>query len=435
MKAVLGQGRTLGGLPMGVIWGFVATLIFMAGDGLEHAWLSPYLIERGLTVQQSATLFAVYGAILAIASYFSGVLTEMWGPRKVMIIGLVTWLLGQVLFIEYGLKLNNYAIMLPTYGIRGLGYPLFCYSFLVWVTYRSPDRILATAVGLFWAAWSGGLYVVGSFFPAYMLPKIGYNGLLWSAVAWVLVGGIIGCIVVKDDMRKEQKGNPKEKLKSLLSGFTICIEQPKVAIGGVVRIINSTGIGSLPIFFPLYLHSEYGFTTEQFLQMWGTMWFANIIFNLIIPYISDKWLGWRKTIQWLGSFGMGVMLLVMLYTPQVFGSSFLALNIVGILMGITLCGFVPLSALVASLAPENKGSAMAIVSFGAGMSYFIAPAIVGAFIGLIGVHGVMWIFAGMYFLGAYLMKFMKLPSEEKQDERDFYKRNMRVNTSRVKNET
>lgn len=205
MKTLVGQERTLGGLPMGVVWGFVATLIFMAGDGLEHAWLSPYLIEKGLTVQQSATLFAVYGAVLAIASYFSGVLTEMWGPRRVMVIGLVTWLIGQVLFIEYGLKLNNFAIMLPTYGIRGLGYPLFCYSFLVWVTYRSPERILATAVGLFWAAWSGGLYVVGSYFPAFMLPKIGYIGLLWSAVAWVLVGGIVGLIVVKGDVRKEQR--------------------------------------------------------------------------------------------------------------------------------------------------------------------------------------------------------------------------------------
>jgi polyol permease family len=417
MKTVTGGERSIGGLPMGVVWGFVATLIFMAGDGLEHAWLSPYLIEKGLTVQQSATLFAVYGAVLAIASYFSGVLTEMWGPRKVMIIGLITWLTGQVLFIQFGLKLNNYAIMLPTYGIRGLGYPLFCYSFLVWVTYRSPDRILATAVGLFWAAWSGGLYVVGSYFPAFMLPKIGYIGLLWSAVVWVLVGGLVGVFVVKGDVRT-QTGNPKEKLKSLLSGLTICIEQPKVAIGGVVRIINSTGIGSLPIFFPLYLHSKYGFTTEQWLQVWGTMWFANIIFNLIIPYISDKWLGWRKTIMWLGSFGMGVMLLIMLYTPQVFGSSFLALNIVGIIMGIVLCGFVPLSALVASLAPEKKGSAMAIVSFGAGMSYFIAPAIVGAFIGIIGVHGVMWVFAGMYFLGTLLMKFMKLPSEERNNEKN-----------------
>jgi hypothetical protein len=308
--------------------------------------------------------------------------------------------------------------MIPTYGIRGLGYPLFCYSFLVWVTYRSPDRILASAVGLFWAAWSGGLYVVGSYFPAYMLPKIGYIGLLWSAVAWVVVGGIMGILVVKDDIVKKQAKDPKEKVKNLMSGFTICIEKPKVAIGGIVRIINSTGIGALPIFFPLYLSSEYGFTTEQFLQIWGTMWFANIIFNLIIPYISDKWLGWRKTIQWLGSFGMGVMLLVMLYTPQFFGNNFWALNIVGIIMGIVLCGFVPLSALVASLAPEKKVSAMAIVSFGAGMSYFIAPAIVGAFIGLIGVHGVIWIFAGMYFLGAYLMKFMKLPEEEQQNKRE-----------------
>jgi polyol permease family len=419
MKTVVGEQRTIGGLPMGVVWGFVATLIFMAGDGLEHAWLSPYLIEKGLTVQQSATLFAVYGGVLAVASYFSGVLTEMWGPRKVMIIGLAAWLIGQVLFIEYGLKPNNYALMLPTYGIRGLGYPLFCYSFLVWVTYRSPDRILATAVGLFWAAWSGGLYVVGSFFPAFMLPKIGYIGLLWSAVVWVFVGGLVGVLVVKDDARA-QGGNPKEKLKSLLSGLTICIEEPKVAIGGVVRIINSTGIGSLPIFFPLYLHSKYGFTTEQWLQVWGTMWFANIIFNLIIPYISDKWLGWRKTIMWLGSFGMGVMLLVLLYTPQVFGSSFLALNIVGIIMGIVLCGFVPLSALVASMAPEKKGSAMAIVSFGAGMSYFIAPAIVGAFIGLIGVHGVIWVFAGMYFLGTVLMHFMKLPSEDKKNQNDIH---------------
>ncbi|GAA3315002.1 hypothetical protein GCM10020331_008940 [Ectobacillus funiculus] len=112
---------------------------FMAGDGLEHAWLSPYLIEKGLTVQQSATLFLLFmEPYWLLPLTFSGVLTEMWGPRKVMIIGLVTWLLGQVLFIEYGLKLNNYAIMLPTYGIRGLGYPLFL-LFILSVGYVSQS--------------------------------------------------------------------------------------------------------------------------------------------------------------------------------------------------------------------------------------------------------------------------------------------------------
>ncbi|WP_050181320.1 MFS transporter [Domibacillus robiginosus] len=406
------------GLPAAVIWGYVATLIFMVGDGLEHGWLSPYLVEQGLTVQQSATLFTAYGAVLAVASYFSGVLTEALGPRRVMLAGLLLWLVGQILFIEFGLKDHNYAWMLPTYALRGFGYPLFCYSFLVWVTYRSPDRIMATAVGLFWAAWSGGLYVVGSYFPAYMIPKIGYIGLMWSAVVWVIVGGIVGLLVVKDEGIRSE-GNSKEKMKSLLSGLTICVEKPKVAIGGIVRIINSTGIGALPIFFPLYLSSEYGFSTGQWLQVWGTMWVANISFNLVIPYISDRWLGWRNTVMWIGSFGCGVMTLVMLYTPQVFGNSFWAMTVVGIFFGIVLCGFVPLTALVTSLAPNQKGSAMAVVSFGAGMSYFIAPAIVGAFIGIVGVHGVMWIFAGLYFLGAVLMKFMKSPDEEKQNEENY----------------
>jgi polyol permease family len=418
MNAISRKERNDKGLPAAVIWGYVATLIFMVGDGLEHGWLSPYLIEHGLTIQQSATLFTAYGAVLAIASYFSGVLTEAFGPRKVMLAGLLLWLIGQILFIEFGLKEQNYAWMLPTYALRGFGYPLFCYSFLVWVTYRSPERIMATAVGLFWAAWSGGLYVVGSYFPAYMIPKIGYIGLMWSAVAWVVVGGLVGLLVVKDE-GIQRDGNSKDKFKSLLSGLTICVEKPKVAIGGIVRIINSTGIGALPIFFPLYLSSEYGFSTAQWLQVWGTMWVANIAFNLVIPYISDKWLGWRNTVMWIGSFGCGVMTLVMLYTPQVFDGSFLAMTVVGIFFGIVLCGFVPLTALVTSMAPDQKGSAMAVVSFGAGMSYFIAPAIVGAFIGTIGVHGVMWIFASLYFLGAVLMKFMKLPDEEKQNEKSY----------------
>nr|WP_280167478.1 MFS transporter [Priestia megaterium]MDH3182100.1 MFS transporter [Priestia megaterium] len=167
------------------------------------------------------------------------------------------------------------------------------------------------------------------------------------------------------------------------------------------------------------MSSEYGYSTEEWLQIWGTMWVANISFNLVIPYISDKWLGWRKTIMWIGSFGCGVMTLVMLYTPQMFGHNFWALTVVGIFFGIVLCGYVPLSALVSSLAPEKKGSAMAIVSFGAGMSYFIAPAIVGTFIGSMGVHGVMWIFAGLYFVSAILMIFMKLPGEEKQNKSNY----------------
>lgn len=401
--------RMVVGLPMSLIWGYVATLIFMVGDGLEQGWLSPYLVKHGLTVQQSAMLFAVYGATLAVASYFSGVFTEAWGPRRVMAAGMVVWLVGQVLFIKFGLEQRDYAVMLPTYALRGLGYPLFCYSFLVWVTYRSPQKVLATSIGIFWAAWIAGLNVIGSYFPAFMIPKIGYIGLLWSAIIWVLVGGFIGILLVKGEVSEDSR-NPKEKLKNLIGGLTICIEEPRVAIGGIVRLINTTGIGALPVFFPLYLSSKYGFSTEQWLKIWGTMWLANVVCDVLVPFISDKWLGWQKTVMWIGNVGCGVASLVMLYMPQFVGHNFWMMILAGIFYGAALTGFVPISAIITSLVPKKKGSAMAVVSFGAGLSYFISPAIVGAFIGSIGVHGVMWIFAILYFIGAILMIFLKVPN-------------------------
>src|SRR3546814_9096828 len=64
------------GLPKPLAWGYLGIIIFMMGDGVEQGWLSPYLIEHGLSMQQSALLFTVYGITIAISSWFSGVLAE-----------------------------------------------------------------------------------------------------------------------------------------------------------------------------------------------------------------------------------------------------------------------------------------------------------------------------------------------------------------------
>lgn len=67
------------GIPKQLAWGYVGILIFMMGDGMEQGWLSPYIIDNGLTMQQSATLFSAYGIIIAISFWFSGVLAEAYG--------------------------------------------------------------------------------------------------------------------------------------------------------------------------------------------------------------------------------------------------------------------------------------------------------------------------------------------------------------------
>ncbi len=75
---------------------------------------------------------------------------------------------------------------------------------------------------------------------------------------------------------------------------------------------------------------------------------------------------------------------------------------VGILYGATLAGFVPLSALMPHLAPQHKGEALSLLSLGAGASVWVGPALVGLFFGLLGVAGLMWIFAGLYLRSAVL---------------------------------
>ncbi|MBE0677406.1 MAG: MFS transporter, partial [Bacteroidales bacterium] len=71
------------------------------------------------------------------------------------------------------------------------------------------------------------------------------------------------------------------------------------------------------------------------------------------------------------------------------------------------------SALVPSLVKKEKGAAMAILNLGAGLPVFVGPAIVGLFIGLIGNAGVIWILAILYFIGAFLTKYITLPNNAK----------------------
>ena len=94
------------GLPKPLAWGYLGIIIFMMGDGVEQGWLSPYLIEHGLSMQQSALLFTVYGITIAIASWFSGVLAEGYGPRKAMLLGLLLYIIGTVGFVGLGLGLR-----------------------------------------------------------------------------------------------------------------------------------------------------------------------------------------------------------------------------------------------------------------------------------------------------------------------------------------
>jgi polyol permease family len=399
------------GIPRSLAWGYLGILIFMMGDGVEQGWLSPYLIGRGMTIQQSAALFTAYGVTIAIASWFSGVLAEGFGPKKTMIMGLLLYITGTVGFVGYGMPHLNFEVMLATYALRGFGYPLFAYSFLVWITYRSPQQKLGRAVGWFWFVFTGGLNVFGAYYSSWAIIHLGYLNTLWSSIFWVLIGAFFAILLNKDKFRPQNKSGANSKVQELKKGLTILQEEPKVLLGGIVRVINTTAQFAFPVFMPIYM-SQHGFSTMEWLQIWGTIFTANIAFNLIFGFVGDG-VGWRNTVMWFGGVGCAVTTLLFYYSPLLFGESFWLVLLSGVLWGALLAGYVPLSALVPSLVKKDKGAAMAILNLGAGLAVFVGPAIVGIFIGSIGNEGVVWILAGLYFLSALLTKFITLPDNAK----------------------
>lgn len=394
------------GLPSHLAWGYFGVLIFMMGDGLELAWLSPYLVEQGLSVQQTAFLTTMYGVAIAIAAWFSGVLVESIGPRRTMLIGVVSYLIGQTLFVGFAIPTLNYNLMIPTYAIRGLGYPLFAYAFLVWITYRTPQHQLGRAVGWFWFVFTGGLSVLGAYYSSLSIHLFGHIPTLWSANLWVIIGAFFAIVVNRDKFEiTEIKDGKTSKFKELINGILIVKRVPKVGIAGIVRVINQASQYAFPLFLPIYL-AEQGISITTWLNIWGTIFISNIVFNLIFGFVGDKF-GWRNTVTWFGAVGCGVFTLMLFYTPQFLAGNVIAISVVGILWGACLAGFVPLSALTPSLVGDgDKGAAMSILNLGAGLCVFVGPAIVALFYDIVDTKGVIWILAALYAIAAILTRFL-----------------------------
>lgn len=397
-----------------LVWGFVGLLLFMIGDGVESGFLSRYLVDRGLSPEGVAWIFTVYGFTVAIAAWLSGALSDLWGPRQVMAIGLTIWVVFEVVFLLFGVAPLNSNLILILYALRGFGYPLFAYGFLVWVTAATPPARLGTAVGWFWFAFTGGLPTLGSLFASFMIPIVGHYATLWSSLALVVLGGLIALIGLREPTGKHRLASPGEKpLSTLFSSVSIAWRKPKTAIGCIVRIINTAPQFGFLVFLPLHFTTTVGFTEEQWLRLLTAMFTSNIVWNLLFGVIGDRF-GWRRTVALFGGAGSAITTLLLYYTPQTFGANYPLCVLAGILYGATLAGYVPLSALMPSLAPENKGAAMSILNLGAGASTWVGPAIVGLFLPSLGVAGVMWIFAGLYVLSAVLTLFLTLPGKPTQ---------------------
>ncbi|HWC79300.1 MAG TPA: MFS transporter [Pseudonocardiaceae bacterium] len=410
------------GIPRQLFWGFVAVLIFMIGDGVEITYLTKYLTDpAGGGLVGSEASFAtvtVYGIAVLIASWFSGTLSAIWGPRRVMWLGGAWWVLFECVFLFGALPTKNAAFIITVYGIRGFAYPLFAFGFLVWVQTLAKQSMRGSAAGWFWFVFTGGLPTLGAGIAAIALGVFGLTlyGTLVLSLVLVAIGALIGCFAVTDPsglqpIADETVENPRS-YKRLFEGVDILWRDKRMMAGFLVRIVNTAPEYGFFAMFPFTFgapHAQGGFLDSAQIASLATIAYAaNIAANLFFGVFGDHF-GWRRTVTWFGCVGCAVAT-PLWYFGSIASGSYAVAIVFGVVYGIVLAGFVPLTALMPSMAQhKDKGAALAILNTGAGGAAFIGPVIVTALYPVFGGGGVAIAYCLLYLLVGVLSVTLKDP--------------------------
>jgi polyol permease family len=407
------------GIPAPLFLGFVGLLLFMIGDGVESNYLSPFLAEnQGFTEQSAALTISLYGIFVTLGSWLAGTLSAIIGPRKVMLLGAINWVVLEAVFLTVGVAAHIQWVDVTAYALRGIGYPFFAYAFLVWVNSATPVHQRGSSVGWFWFAFGAGLPTLGSLLASATIPVIGQYGTFWLATVLVAIGGLLAVFGIRDKTwAGPTSRDTSGAIGELAKGVTIIWRDPRVAAAAVVRLVNTTPNFALFVVAPFFFTRTVGFTMENYLLIVTIVYTANIFGNLFFGVIGDHF-GWKRTVTWFGCVMCAVGALLLYYVPLLVGPNFWLTVLCWAVFGIGLAGFVPLTALVPSMVrQDDKGSALAVYTLAAGLSSFLGPVLVGILGGTANMTALIWTFVGMYLVGALLTLLLKSSADPGQKGR------------------
>ncbi|WP_152354640.1 RbtT/DalT/CsbX family MFS transporter [Brachybacterium subflavum] len=413
------------GIPHPLRWGFLGVLVFMTGNGVESNFVSPHIANTfgggDDKTNLAATIIAMYSLAVLVGSYLAGALSDLIGPRRVMAIGFGVWVVFELAFLG-SLQLESTFLVGASYFLRGFGFPLFAFAFLVWINHVVDKERNGAAVGWFYVMFTGGLPTLGSLVAVFLIPAFGdgYGGEKWTMLAStviVLIGFLIARFGVHEEHGSRRLAPAGESGGGvILSGLRLTFTNGRIAMGFLTRLINTAPEFGMFIILPNVIYGTadqggLGWSQSQWLVMTTIVYAGNILFNAAFGALGDK-VGWVKTVRWFGIVGSAIGLLLWWYVPHMVpaGSDwgFVVSVAAGTVFGILLAGFVPLGAIMPAIAPKEKGAAMAMYTTAAGGATFLGSAVVAIVRPWGGNVGVVWAFVLLYACAFTMTFFLKV---------------------------
>ncbi|MCP3425420.1 RbtT/DalT/CsbX family MFS transporter [Rothia sp. AR01] len=403
------------GIPSVLKWGFLGVLLFMTGLGIESNFIAPHLEGRmGSPGESVALVITLYSLAVLVASYLSGALADLWGPKKVMLLGFVIWMVFQVGFL-LSIETDSLFLVGLMYFMRGFGFPLFAFAFLVWINITAQPSKAGTAIGWFYVMFTGGLPTLGSLVAIGSIPALGGGAVgetwsMWGSIALIVLGFCCAWFGCHEERGKSRIAPAGESASSVvLAGLRLTASNPKVLQGFLVRLINTAPQFGMFIIMPAVISTTLGWGQSRWLLMTVCVYAGNILFNAFFGAVGDR-IGWVNTVRWCGVFASALGLLAWWYVPHLVpaGSTwgYVVSVIAGVTFGIFLAGFVPMGAIMPENAPKHRGAAMAMYTTAAGGATFLGSGTVWVVLtvtGLLGIEdpfirnsAVIWTFVALY---------------------------------------
>lgn len=397
------------GIPASLFYGYIGLVFFMIGAGIETSWFSAFLVSSGYEIQLVSVIFSLYGLFVAIFSWLTSFFVNIFSVRKVMIAGLIIYLVSAVILIA-GIYFELLPVIAVAYTLRGASYPLFAYAFLIWITLRSEFKNLGKATSWFWFSFNLGLTIISPLLASLLLKFSNSINILAVGMVMALLGSFLSLKVNRDHL--PTFNNNKSILYEIQEGIMILFEYPRLAIGLVVKAINNIGQFGFVIMMPIFL-VNHGYSLSQWGIIWATTYVVNSFAGILFGNLGDYY-GWRKIVCYFSGTLTALSCFLIGSVVFYFPGNFFLLMLAFIVFSFGIAAFGPLSALIPAMALEKKTTALSVLNLGSGLSNFLGPVLVTVLFQKFDGFFVLAVFAVLYLLASILAIFLKTPEELKK---------------------
>lgn len=205
-------------------------LVIMYVETMVAPALTDFIKDFNISYNTVSWILTAYLLVALIMTPVMGKLSDMYGRKRVLLVGLVIYAVGT---LAAGFATNIY-FMLVARAVQGLGIGIFPIAVAI-VRNQSPEKRLAFNQGIITSMFASGA-VIGLAAGGTVIHYFGWRATFFSILPVVILLIILVIRFIEED-RKEYRDNGSKRSKSSLSNSKLDIKGAILFSLGIVSII------------------------------------------------------------------------------------------------------------------------------------------------------------------------------------------------------